>query len=245
MVAQMDVQRFFYRVHALDVANRPLAFLGTCFPIGPGGNMLTCRHVVEVDLAEGARLGIYDNELQTYRALAQPPVIYANQHADLALLPNALGRPKAEFLPVLNPHVLRVGEDVYSYGYFSIGGGAAAVESGYFAGKIVNFHQLEHQSAAMMTLPYAVIEGLSGSPVLTYHNGPKVVGVATGNRSTRILAAETLDYKDGEVDFRETINRIVEFGTAMHCAAIVSFLTGLSGTGMVVSDQMVPVPNLD
>lgn len=241
----MDVQRFFYRVHALDPDDRPLAFLGTCFPIGPGGNMLTCRHVIEVDLAQGARLGIYDNELQAYRALSQPPVVYANPHADLALLPNALGRPKAEFLPVLNPQILHVGEDVYSYGYFAIGGVAGALETGYFAGKIVNFHQLEHQSAVMMTLPYAVIEGLSGSPVLTYHNGPKVVGVATGNRSTRILAAETLDYKDGEVDFRETINRIVEFGTAMHCAAIVNFLTGVPGSGIVVSDQRVSVPNLE
>ena len=28
-----------------------------------------------------------------------------------------------------------------------------------------------------MTLSYPIIEGLSGSPVLTYHNGPKALGV--------------------------------------------------------------------
>ncbi len=240
----MDVNRFFYRVYSLDAADQPLAFLGTCFPIGPDGNMLTCRHVVEASLPENARLGVYDNELGIYRALSREPVVYANPYADLAFLPNALGRPKAEFFPVLTPQILKVGEDVYSYGYFSIGGGRGEVESGYFAGKIVNFHQLEHQQAVMMTLPYAVIEGLSGSPVLTYHNGPKVVGLATGNRSSRILAAETLDYKDGAIEFRETINRIVEFGTAMHCAAIVNFLAGVASSGMVVSDQIVTVPGL-
>lgn len=240
----MDVNRFFYRVYSLNAADRPLAFLGTCFPIASGGHMLTCRHVVEVALREGVRLGVYDNELGIYRALPQEPVIYDNPHADLALLPNALGRPKADFFPILTPSILKVGEDVYSYGYFSIGGNSGNVESGYFAGKIVNFHQLEHQQAAMMTLPYAVIEGLSGSPVLTYHNGPKVVGVATGNRSSIILAAETLNYKDGEIEFRETINRIVEFGTAMHCAAVVSFLAGVAEAGVVVSDQAVPVAGL-
>ena len=51
-----------------------------------------------------------DNELTTFRPLSQPPIVYAHPHADLSLLPNALGRPKAEFLPVLNPHALRVAE---------------------------------------------------------------------------------------------------------------------------------------
>lgn len=240
----MDINRLFYRLYSLDSTGQPLAFLGTCFPIGPGGNMLTCRHVVQATLSQDACLGIFDNELGVYRKLSQNPIIYQNPHADLAFLPNALGRPKDDYFPVLTPQVLRVGEDVYSYGYFSIGGSSAQVESGYFGGKIVNFHQLEHQQAVMMTLPYAVIEGLSGSPVLTYHNGPKVVGVATGNRSSRVLAAETSSYKDDKFEFRETINRIVEFGTAMHCVSIACFLTGVPGSGMVISDQTVPIPGL-
>lgn len=235
----MDANLLFYKVFSVDAADRPIAFLGTCFPIGPNGNMLTCRHVVESLLPEGSRLGIYDNELCRYRALREPPIIYDNRNADLAFLPNALGREKQEFIPVLTPQILKIGEEVYSYGHFAIGGDSSNVESGYFAGRIVNFFQLDDQSAVKMTLPYSIIEGLSGSPVLTYHNGPKVVGVATGNRHSRILAAETMAYKDGEVDFRETINRIVEFGVAMHCVSIVRFLSSVPNSGMVVSDQQV------
>ena len=41
-----------------------------------------------------------------------------------------------------------------------------------------------------MSLSYAVIEGLSGSPVLTYHNGPKLVGMCWGNLQSRIVASE-------------------------------------------------------
>lgn len=37
------------------------------------------------------------------------------------------------------------------------------IEQGYFAGRIVNFSK-----TPSLTLPYPIIEGMSGSPVLTY-----------------------------------------------------------------------------
>ena len=86
---------------------------------------------------------------------------------------------------------------------------------------------------------------MSGSPVLTYHNGPKLVGVAIGNRSSRILASEVIQYKDDKVDFRETVNRIVEFGVAYHCAALIHFLTEAHAAGHVVSDSRIEMAGLE
>lgn len=85
---------------------------------------------------------------------------------------------------------------------------------------------------------------MSGSAVLTYHNGAKVVGIAIGNRSSRILASEILEYKDEKREVRETVNRIVEYGVAYHVATIVGILEDLGVKGYVVSDSRLSLPGL-
>ena len=85
---------------------------------------------------------------------------------------------------------------------------------------------------------------MSGSPVLTYHSGPKVVGICIGNRSSRILASEIIEYKDNRSEFKETVNRIVEFGVAHHCAAIAVFLSQVGAQDFIVSSGQVEVPGL-
>jgi hypothetical protein len=37
----MEINRFFYKLYLLDKAGSPVAFLGTAFPVGPDGNLLT------------------------------------------------------------------------------------------------------------------------------------------------------------------------------------------------------------
>jgi hypothetical protein len=242
----METPYFFYKLYSLAADGSPAAFLGNAFPIAPNGCMMTCRHVVDVSHGQGASLAIFDNEANRFVRIEHPPIICTVPDTDMAVIPNALGRPKAEFFPILTARLLHVGESVYSYGSFSIGGALAALEDGYFSGKIVSFFQHADVRTAMLTLPYAIIEGLSGSPVLTYHSGPKLVGMATGNRIARILAAETMEYRDQEVELRETINRIVEFGMAMHAAAIAAFISSLPEcAGVIVTDQNVSVPHLD
>jgi S1-C subfamily serine protease len=242
--SEMDSTRLFYKVFSVDAEGSPIAFEGTAFPVTPNGGMLTCRHVVEAGMARGTNLAIYDNELTKYSVLRDAPVVCQTESTDIAFLPNALSRAKAEFFPILTPQALRVGESVYSYGFFSIGGSQTNIEQGFFGGKIVNFFHTDDSTKAMLTLPYSIIEGLSGSPVLTYHNGPKVVGLATGNRISRILAAETLEYKDDKIEFKETINRIVEFGTAMHCSAVSAFLSSTPDVGHVVSSERCEISGL-
>lgn len=237
----MDISKLVYKLYSVDLNCKPINFLGNCFPIGPNGAMLTCRHVVDINLEE-KQLAIYDNELEKFTVLSYPPISCQVDSTDMAFLQNALNRPKQEFFPILPSNLLSIGDDVYSFGYLAIGGLSENIESGYFSGRIVNFYQLEDDRKTMFTLPYPVIEGLSGSPVLTSHNGPKLVGIATGNRITRILAAETMEYKDGNVDYKETINRIVEFGTSMHCAAISNFLATIPNSGALITDTDIKIP---
>ena len=241
----MNLRHFFYKLYLLDQTGEPIQFLGTAFPIAPNGGLLTCRHVVDVEAKRGQTIAVYDNELNKFSRLPSAPILPSNSEIDIAFLPNALNRPKGEFFPLLLPRDLKIGEDVYSFGYFAIGGDSRAVEQGYFGGKIVNFFRHEDSNdEASFTLPYAILEGMSGSPVLTYHNGPKVVGMGIGNRSSRILASEVLEYKDGKTEFRETVNRIVEFGVGYHCAALESFLVHAKVQGFVLSNTAVSIPGL-
>lgn len=241
----MNIERFFYKLYLTDEAGQPMQFLGTAFPVAPNGGLLTCRHVVDINVPVGCSFAVFDNELAKFTPLQSLPEFSSNPEVDLAYLPNALARDKAEYLPILTPSELKIGEDVYSFGYFAIGGDSNSIEQGYFAGKIVNFFNYEVSSeTASFTLPYAVLEGMSGSPVLTYHNGPKVVGISIGNRSSRILASETVEYKDSQHEFKESVNRIVEFGVAHHCAAIQSFLIQIGAQGIHIGTEQVKINGL-
>jgi Trypsin-like peptidase domain len=241
----MNAVLFFYKLYILDSVGLPVQFLGTAFPVTPNGGLLTCRHVVNVTLAPGQAIAVFDNEGAKFTRLPSAPLYPGDSNVDIAFIPNALDRQKSEYFPLLTPQALNIGEDVYSFGFFAIGGDSRAVEQGYFAGKIVNFFNHERSvTQASFTLPYAVLEGMSGSPVLTYHNGPKVMGIAIGNRSSRILASEIIEYKDNRREFKESVNRIVEFGVGHHCAAIVSFLREAAVQGFVVSADNVQVAGL-
>ena len=239
----MEIARFFYQLYKVDRNGNRLAFIGSAFTAAPDGGLLTCRHVVDIELKEGEQIAVLDNELG--RLVPISSIFFPSDSSiDLAFLPNALQRHKPEFFPILSSPILKIGEDVYSFGFFAIGGSLIDIEQGYFSGKIVNFFKLGGSSYSFM-LPFPIIEGMSGSPVLTYHNGPKVVGLVYGNRSSRILASEIFEYKDTQKEFKETIHRIVEFGVAYHCATLIQFLLEVGAAGYMVSDSRVEIPNLE
>ena len=198
---------------------------------------MTCRHVTDVNKKDDEILAIIDGELN------QPVPIQEIKYPqtpdlDIAFIPNAISRPKKEFFPILSPELIVMGENVYSVGFYVAG---EKTEVGYFKGNIVNFSQSEGSPGfTRMSLSYAVIEGLSGSPVLTYHNGPKVVGLCYGSVQSRIAPREILEYKDERVTLQETVTRIVEMGLAHHASALVGFLEEVNAQGYVVSSQRVP-----
>ena len=242
----MEIARFFYRLHLVNESLQPQAFIGSAFPVAPDGGLLTCRHVVDIAVPDGQAIAVFDSETSRYVVPASMPVYPTDPAVDLAFLPNALKRPKPEFFPILSPPFLTIGEDCYTFGFFAIGANQESVEQGYFAGRIVNFFNYqESDGRARITLPFPVLEGMSGSPILTYHNGPKVIGVGIGNRQTRILASEVIEFREGKVELKESIHRIVEYGVAHHPTAIAKFLMQAGVQDFVVSDAQVAIPNLE
>lgn len=132
----MDGRRFFYRLYRVDHAGVPLNFLGMAFPIAPNGGLFTCRHVVDIRLDDGEYVAIYDSESGTMHRQATPQ-FPNDDRLDLAYLPDAFGRQKPEYFPILDPDAVSVGEEVYTYGAFVPTISSEPVE-GYFKGNIVN-----------------------------------------------------------------------------------------------------------
>ena len=233
----MQVNSFFHQLVLVDPNLQIRQFLGTAFPIAPHGGLLTCRHVVDVNKKEDEMLAVIDGELN--RTVLIKEIRYPQRRdLDVAFMPDALGRSKKEFFPILSPEIILMGENVYSVGFYVAGG---KTDIGYFKGNIVNFTQFEEAPGLTgMSLSYAVIEGLSGSPVLTYHNGPKVVGLCYGSVQSRIAASEILEYQDEKLTLKETVTRIVELGQAYDASVLIDFLKEVDAQGQVVSGQRVP-----
>ena len=198
---------------------------------------MTCRHVTDVNKQEDELVAVFDgerNQMVPIEDIKYPQ----DPGLDIAYMPNALGRPKKEFYPVLGPEQIVMGEDVYSVGFYVAG---QTPEVGYFKGNIVNFTRSEKTPAfAEMSLSYPVIEGLSGSPVLVYHRGPKVVGLCHGSVQSRISPREILEYQDEQLKLQETVTRIVELGRAYHASVMISFLEEVGAEGYIVSSENVP-----
>jgi hypothetical protein len=164
----------------------------------------------------------------------------ADENLDLALLPNALGR-QSSYYPLLTPGALLVGSEVSTYGFYSHGAGWSGLTDGYFAGRVVSFRT---SGPITMTLPFPVIEGLSGSPVTTFHNGTKAVGICFGSESQRVLASEILEFKEGNREVRETINRVVEFGLAYRVEVIQSLCAKFGAAPTVSSEPVASAGDL-
>ncbi len=239
----MNIADFFFRLFHLDATGRPLQYLGTAFPVVADGGLLTCRHVTDVQVGNGETVAVRDDSEGRFvpvREVRYP----ADNGLDVAFLPDALGRSKPEFLPLLSPRRITIGQDVYSFGYFLASGQRAEPQGGYFKGNIVNFSTAPNSDHDVLTLSYPIVEGLSGSPVLTYHNGPKVVGLAFGSISSRVVASEVVDFEDGETKLRETVHRIVEFGLGYHGLTLARVAQEL-GAEVEVSDQRLDISGLD
>ena len=247
----MDISPFFYQVLKLRTSGTA-SLLGNAFPITANGGLTTCRHVLDVCTADDEILVVHDNETKKGVPIdLEKCVRPSNSQFDVAFIPNAFKRGKEEFLPLITPRQVMTGEDVYSYGYFlssstEIGNDVITeTTQGYFKGNIVNFSSSPKTiGSPAISLSYPVVEGLSGSPVLTYHNGPKVVGMCYGNVQSRVLASEVLEYKDETTEYKETIHRIVEFGRAHHVAAIVGFLRETGIEDFIVSSERIELTGL-
>jgi hypothetical protein len=247
----MDRTRFLFRVFVLGQDGLPAALAGCAFPISGRGDPVTCRHVIE-RCDEDERLlpiGVWDDRrsrLFPVRRGETPDW----PDLDLAVIPRAFGdEPTGDYFPMLDPDRLEIGEDIFTWGYYATNPRHLdRVRHGFFRGSLVS---LEPGSAAVketayerLVLPFPVIEGLSGSPVLTYHNGVKVVGVCFASEAHRVQAYEVTEVKEGNIKRREELRRIVEFGLAYPPRLLIDWLQDAGFAPEVVSVEAVSSPGL-
>jgi len=240
----MEINKCIYPIFVIDSDSRPLVFCGTAFPIVPNGGMITCRHNVDRKLDSSHKLALRDDVNDRFIPLGDFKSLNGDDF-DLAFFQDAIPG-KTEYFPVLMPSKVLIAEDASTIGKYAIGGIVTNVDKGYFRGHIVNiFRNPDKNNKWTEILPYPVIEGLSGAPVYTYHHGHKLIGICYGSVSQRILAVEITEVKEGGETYKETTNRIVEFGLAYHASEVVNFLKGISVGNYVVSDGNTNVPGLD
>lgn len=240
----MLIHPFFFKLYRVGPDNEPISFLGSAFPVRPNGGMLTCRHVVDVELKDGESICLLDNGKGRRLIEVQERAYSSDPTFDICFLPDALGREADEYFPILPPDEIRMGKDVYSFGSFVSDGSMTSTQEGYFKGNIVSVNQPSARTAPALTLSYPIIEGLSGSPVLTYHNGPKIVGLAFGSISSRVTASEVLEYEDDRVRLRETVLRVIEFGLAYGSDALMRLDSEL-GIGLTVTADRAGISGLE
>ena len=214
---RVDVGPLIFPIVLIDEDGDAVAHLGTAFPVAPGG-FLTCRHVIDV-AAEGTRPAIVDIEAGS-RTIAITNLVF-HPTLDIAYIPDALQRSKDTFWPFA-PDLSLMGAHVFSLGHLEFQKNAS-YEIHHFGGDVVAAERATRSSAELV-LPYAMVEGMSGSPVLLDRNEVCVVGMGHGSQSRRVLAAEVVEYEDDKLRLRETVNRIVEFGLAWHGAVLRRFL---------------------
>ena len=236
----MDPNKFIYPIFWGDLDATRLTLRGNAFAVAPDGGLLTCRHVVDVELS-GDESVLFVLDLETGQPVPLEKSVYSGDtNVDLAFLPNALGRKKAEFLPLVTPDILKMGNKLFTFGYYAIGGSVEDLTVSYLRGHIVNMFESPTHGGRTITLPFPVVEGLSGSPVLMQCCGVKAVGVCYGSQEQRIVASEVQEVEEGGVPFKERILRIIEFGLAYHPTAVISFLEELGVEGFEVTDKRVP-----
>lgn len=231
----MESGDFFYRIYSLETVTGKFHYCGTAFPVTPNGNYLTCNHVVEQAEAKGNSVAIVNNNTKELIVVNKILRDVAN---DLAVLINPFNEIKCKFFPIIQPDTLTIGEDVYTYGFYKDFWNSDIVHNGYFKGHLVNFSPTSLASNSLSaTISFPIIEGLSGSPLLTYHNGPKLVGLNLGNIQQRIQQSVVMEYTSPNKQFQEVTSRIIEHGISLHPSVIIDTLQNLGITNYLCTNE--------
>jgi Trypsin-like peptidase domain len=244
----VDRRPLFFPVFQLSMEGRPVAHVGNAFPVTADNGLLTCRHVIELRGADDSLLpvGVMNTETGHIKPVEAATVPDAAD-LDLAFIADGVERESRGYFPLLPDAQLALGTDVFSLGYYTEGAAVESLTAGYFSGKIVTGKtgDPERGDWGSLALAYAVIEGVSGSAIVTYHHGNKLVGICHGSLSQRVMAYEVIDMHDGDVRYREQVHRIVEFGQGYPAGTIEWFLRSQSIERFTVTADRVDIPDIE
>lgn len=96
-----------------------------------------------------------------------------------------------------------------------------------FFGNIVRFHQEpNNKSSAVCELSFPTLSGFSGAPVLN-SSFDKILGMVYGNIEQKIQVHSKYELREGQMEFSETVNRILELGLFHSADSIKNFLADL------------------
>lgn len=233
----MEPQLLFYKVFLDSKGEKK--YLGTAFPITPSGHFLTCYHVVDQPMNIDDQLCLFDNTSKVFQPFTE---MIFDKSKDIAILLNPLNRVNEKYFPILDPSKLIVGSDVYTYGYFINQFNRNIITDGFFKGSIVNFGlNVLADYNLTITLPFPIIEGLSGSPLLIFHNGVKLAGLNLGNNEYRVEQSRVIEYADEKKEIQEVTSRIVEFGIALHPTIIIQYLKSIGINDFLVSSETTDI----
>lgn len=200
----------------------PVGLAGTAFTVAPG-TMMSCCHVVDRD----CDLAVHD--LATDEFLPLGPITTDTQPRplDLATFESPLTR-KTPPMAFTSSETVRMGSPAWAAGYFSLSPIAYEIQPAFQSGRVASVllgAQTPH-GAAELVLPFPVIEGFSGTPLMIEQgSNTGVAGVCHGSRQQRAVAEQVIDVMDEDRTRTEITYRVVEFGLAFHVNPVAGFLT--------------------
>lgn len=120
-----------------------------------------------------------------------------------------------------------MGTNAWAAGYFTGSPIKYEIEPAFLSGRVssvLTAPQTPH-GAPEIVLPFAVIEGFSGTPLMI-EQGDRVglAGVCHGTRQQRAVAEQITEIDESGQQRTEVAYRVVEFGLALHVNAVAEFL---------------------
>lgn len=194
----------------------------------------TCSHVIEqIDFEREIVLTKWNPHIPE-----EPWVIFSgaivHPRFDFAVLQTDQSPPHPS-IPIFDG-ILDMGLQVYAFGFHDDGFCITSdrrkdyqVAPRSFLGNVVRVHQFpNNKSPSLCELSFPTLSGFSGAPVLAT-GLEAVVGMIYGNVEQKITVHERYELRDGNMEFSETVNRILELGLFHSAATIRQLVSELDG----------------
>lgn len=216
----MDRNDYFFPVAVMD-GGRPKGLAGTAFVAAPG-MMMTCRHVVD----QPGELAIHDLKTDEFLRVPAPVIDPSERPLDLAVFESPLNRQTPP-IGFTHSETVRMGSTAWAAGYFTRSSIEYQIEPAFMSGRVssVTTCLQTHHGAAEVALPFPIIEGFSGTPLMIERGeAAGLAGVCHGSRQQRAVAERVIEVEEDEQKRSEITYRVVEFGLAFHVNSVAGFL---------------------